>query len=558
MGRSPAPYSVRKGKKIIMKDLIDVANEYEDSDGYKSLQKRTRAMNAKLAYHNSSKHVNEMIKDLQIYHRINDTLNGYWPPIAPYADYPELPMTNLSGFPDDLLNFSSWVASELSMMTEEVCLGILGIVSIASRGRYVLELTPTWKEAGPLHIVMAKDSGSKKSALFDILTSPLRKYEQEQRNISSKPNPEISKLVLQENDKLARSEIKAILQKPDGRTQLDAYIQQAGEKRQKLTNDFGEQSPLTVLTTHCTIPALEQEMSRQGGVAGICATEDVFNRLRLYDKTASAELLLQSYDMDNYSRSITNRPSINLSKPTIAMLIGMQPEILLSYYDKKHLRENGFLNRLTPCFMSSLTDYGNIRQWNQKEVDKLQENYDRKIGAIIRACFTQSPTREIYPLKVSPSAYDLVKNYEKELVCYPTDSPFHGFLKKHPGRVVRLAGCLHILRHEDPTRHAIDEYDMTLAINFGRGIQAHAKYAFDGDNRKIRNDAHRILSFIDHNRYLVFDVTDISQNLYKMNKGKVLNAVEYLESNGYVKRIAVHERTTVYVVNPYVFNSYSW
>lgn len=515
----------------------------------------TDNMNAVVAYHNSSKHFQEMLKDLYVCQLVNNARQGCWLNPQWFYDTPPYCSPDLNLWPDDLRQFATSLSNEFSMEPWEICLAVMGIVAIASRGRYLVELAPYWVEAVTLYIVLAKVSGSRKSALFNILLNPLREYEQDQRNASTGGSDEIRKLVYQEQKKLALADIRSVLRNNDP-DQLKDLIQHEGEKLEQMKAKLGDKPLPVLLAAHCTIPALEQEMSRQGGSVGICVAEDPFKRLQLLDKSRCApEILLESYDLSDYYRPLTNRPPVSLYKASIAMLVGMQPEILLSYYDKPHLRDDGFLNRLTPCFMSKSFPIGQHSE--RQNIDVVRRRYDRKIRTLIETHFTQSSKREIYTLKVSPDAYRRVKAYENELDNYPRQMPAKGFFEKHHGRAVRIASCLHLWRHaeSDPKRHIISDQDMEAAISLCQALCGHAEYAFDGEKRKLCKDARRVLQFIRRTGFGEFTSTDVSKNLENMPKDRLLPVLDFLERNRYIQKIHVPSRATICIVNPQVFNS---
>ena len=539
-----------------MNDFLHPALQSDQTVEYGKIADATFKQNTIIQHYNSNKNVAKMIDDHRIRQLVNDVWNMPWPYPKMIIDNPPPYQADLYNWPEDLVQFASCLASELSMSPEDVCLAVIGVIAIASQGRYVVEISPSWKEAVTQYMVMAKSSGSRKSALFDSLLTPLREYQQELQTPFRDKSHELNKIVMQEHDKLMRAEIKQCLRNDD-EDELEDIISLQTEKRKELERRFTV-SPLPVLlTTNGTIAALEQTIKLQGGTIGICTAEDPFKQMNLRDKAkVNHGILLVGYDFGSYHKPVTNQKPIFLDKVSIAMLVGMQPEILLSYYDIKHLREDGFLNRLTVWFMP---EHITTPQYLQNAATVPQENYNSKIYKILKESYAQRSSQDCLRLKLSYTAHDHLLRYQSHLNnSHQNYGPSKGFLKKHPGRVVRLAACLHLWRYAgDICRHqTIDDKDMVTAISLGSLLEAHAEFAFNADNRRTCKDARRVLRYIIKTGYPMFTLTDVSQNLSAMPKIKLLPVLEFLERNQHIRRVVTPSRATICLANPHLFTPF--
>lgn len=259
--------------------------------------------------------------------------------------------------------------------------------------------------------------------------------------------------------------------------------------------------------------------------------------------------------MKPYLRAKTHHAPVRIDKPALSILAAIQPEVLLTYYAKDHLRDNGFLNRILPCFMGSNYKWVIPRE-PQVEDDKLRRQYHQKITAILKRCTGPGNPRPRFRLTLSPSAYGQINAYQTYVTSHPTFPDYlKGFVSKHPGNAIRIAACLHLWRHAGtgvaPEDAPINGSDMATAIELCKALLPHAAYAFDTQGRELSKDMQRVLNWIRRHQYRTFTVTDIQHGLSGIKQDKALLIASTLEGYKYLRLVVTPGRATICALNPY-------
>ena len=530
----------------------------------------TKEMNAYTNYFTACKKTQAMNADIAFESSIQHAMTMHWPsPRFLYAA-PPTGVPSLSFAPADLTQFAELLGEAYGMNSWEVLLGVLGCVSIASRGCFRVQVESNWVEPVSLYMVFAKASGSKKSSYLQKLSEPIQNY---QLVLQSKFNSFLAQTeekVITSLERTKQKEIVCSLKKClDNGDKLDTLREHMGnevEKLQKIRSIASSPTSLPVLLTeNFTLSALEQELQKQGGVMGICTAEDPFSKLNLLAKNSGVpSLLLKSYNMEPYSRPITNRRPITLDRPSISMVVAMQPEILLQYYECSHLINCGFLHRLTPCFMQN-RERGMTQQVQLNDKDYAYNLYHEKITSMLNRTYSRNCARPSNTLHLSDDAHEQILQYKTYLDGllfvqgnYSFRQRANGCIRKHHGLAVRLAACLHLWRHDNPVKYDICGDDMCTAIMLSNVLVQHACYAYDTESRENMNNAKRILYWVYRHMHNRFTITEVSQGCNKLPKGKAEPAVTLLEAYGWLRCIRHPGKATVYVMNPYYYSQYNY
>lgn len=521
-----------------------------------SIQQATQSMNMGTAYNKATKSFHESLKDRVMENQVNNAFYSMWGFLVPFCSYPPVCTPSLAGAPEDLLGFAHHLACEFETAVWEALLGMVGIVSIASRGGYCVEVKSYHSEAVNLYIAFARESGSRKSAWIKTLSEPIREYQRELQSAfnshSSLCMAEQTKIVLAEKKSAIRKEIRERIKQKN--VSLSDIVYQNTKELLEFQGPSDAHQCLPVLFGESFTPAaLEQEMSRQGGIMSLCSAEDPFTKLRLTDKTqGSITLLLKSYDLEDYTRLVADRPAISISNPSVSMLIAMQPKVLLSYYDKPQLCATGFMERISPCFLTplSITNPPITHMSDKSEGQRLREVYNHKISKMVREQFMKTSVRCIDSLKIDPHGYEDLCAYEAELRSRAAfNGNASGFIKKNRGRAIRIAACLHLWRYDNPVEQNISANDVAVGISLSRALMEHAFYAFDMDKRKLIHNANKILDWVRRHRWSQFTATDVSQS-NGLPKNKLIPVLDFLEQHNYMRQVVVPGRSNACIMNP--------
>ena len=145
--------------------------------------------------------------------------------------------------------------------------------------------------------------------------------------------------------------------------------------------------------------------------------------------------------------------------------------------------------------------------------DPVPNNVLREYHSGIRSLIDTKPATnssgEISPyiLKLTPDAYELWKEFQREVEKDMRDGGMFEHLKdwagKLPGAVGRLAGLQHCVEHanEQPWSFAIDDETLGRTLNLAALLSRHALAAFDlmGADKDL-NSARKVWQWIERNR----------------------------------------------------------
>ena len=476
------------------------------------------------------------------------------PQIFPYSSPPDL-----QHVPADLCYLAESLASKFEMATWEVLLAILATIGAAISGQYVVHVDKIWQEPVQLYVILAKNSGSMKSALLETLLKPIKARQKRLTDFSNDPQrQQCLKLTEEYNQLISNKKKKEFLKTiaNSGWTNEDvaALIQKhVGDISEKLISVEQESNKIPFISNF-TPSSLELLMSRHNAIS-ICSMEDPFATCRLGDKSAVFQnLLLHGYGSESYHHP-KRHGDVCIPEASISILATMTPETLLKYYNKEILHENGFLNRLLPCFMSDnkyLSEGANHAKRTNHDIGLLEDFYG-KTEKLLDQRLAMGANRIITPLRLDEGAERRVREYRENLCAFPFDQRCKGFIAKHPGRAIRLAALLHGIRFELPKEHAISSTDMYTAISMCEALIPHACYALDKERRKLLIDAERVIRFIKEHPSPKVMVSTISKNLHGLPKDKLLPVLDILSDHEYLFKVVSPSGTPEWVVNPHIF-----
>lgn len=479
--------------------------------------------------------------------------NHQWPApkfLLPYL--PSLPDNCYQYLPDDLLRLAQKIANSLDMSVWEVVLAIIASISCAIPGVFYVDLGNKWIEPVLLYTVFAKKSGSRKSALLRYLFAEHYKYQDKllkqhanrhslEKNLIAVNN----KIVLERGKKKVESLIFSGNYNANDLKKEIAKIASSSEMM------FVEnETNISVLIADSFTPTgIEKVLRNNGGAVSICSAEDPFSGSGIeYPSRTFPEVLLKGFDAEEFGRA-TGRKSNELFKPYISMFVTMTPENLLKYYDKAHLINNGFLNRILPCFLDNypiIFDKSATLRTNDTDL----EHYYRKISDLLALRISMVNSKPI-SLRLNSNAYSHLQSFSgRQSNNYATPSYLEGFIAKLPGKAIRMAACLHVWRHENPHKLEISDADFYVAQELCTVLGHHADYGLNSKERALVVDAKRVLSLLVEKGVNSFTLSDISKNLNNMGKNKALPVFDFLSRKNYLMPVQYNGAIPNWVVNP--------
>jgi hypothetical protein len=429
---------------------------------------------------------------------------------------------------------------------------ILSGLSVAAVGRGWVEGAPGWTEPLAFWGVSALPPGSRKSPVVGEIAAPFDRLELEAAETYRTEAQ--GKEGLLEAAKARHAATVTRLGKLDS---LDGGIARAGLEAElaaaeKEIDELTVAEPRQYLTADFTPESLAMELNENGGVIGVLEDEGgVFGNItgRYTNGTPKLDLILKSYDGKRpFKQSRVGRHRINVPWPTIAIGLAVQPSVLADTTATPMLRERGLMGRFAYCVPADTV--GTRTNRGVPELPQaLREAWTDTLETItaLPLCEPGQPRRII---RLDHDAQEAHLDYRDALE--PRLHPETGDLafmadwaSKHAGRVLRVAGLLHLAAGHDPAE-PIDFRTMAAAIDIGDWMIEHAARVYGGWRAAAGPDMTgplAILRWIRRTQPTSFTVRDFhaaSKGQVWVNAEAIKDALVVLAEAGWITSVEEH------------------
>lgn len=267
--------------------------------------------------------------------------NQEWEKPIPFneTDTPPFPSESLPG---PLAAFVKSLSE--STQTPEEMAGILslGVLATAFQSKFMVEITPDWREPLCLYCVAVAPPGERKSAVISALTKPLYEYEADRRK--------------QEAVEVAQNQTeRAVLEKAlDSAKNMAARGgEYSAEKREEALEiaaqlaQFEDKQPFRLIVDDTTPEKLVDVMDAQMGCITVCSAEGgLFDTLRgRYERNANFDIYLKGHAGDPIVIDRISRKTNSIPNPRLTMMLTIQPQVLSGLMSNATLRGRGLCGR---------------------------------------------------------------------------------------------------------------------------------------------------------------------------------------------------------------------
>ena len=305
-----------------------------------------------------------------------------------------------------------------------------------------------------LYLVIVGSPGERKSSAFAKAVLPVYRWQNARR--------EVYKQELAEDEtacKLKEKESEALERQLGDKKITPEKRQQLGNELTSLRRDQEElQPPISpeILATDTTAEALSNLMERTGETAGIFSDEADFLKILagLYNRgtAGNLQLPLTAYDGAPFSR-LRGKGTMFLSRPLLSICLYAQPTLYEEIRSNSELQGRGLVGRLLFCVPQSMAGKRDVRKCVR--IDKAAETaYCDLLGGFLDT--SQQPERTIPVIPWEHDAADVMLDYLQTVENSMADgNPMEqakDYASKAGGVVLRIAGVLHMLWTQDPTK----------------------------------------------------------------------------------------------------------
>ena len=449
---------------------------------------------------------------------------------------PESQNLNLPSFPVECLpvslkEYSAAVAKNIQVPIDMTAAAALAVAAICVQGKFEVNVKPGWNEPLNLYIVETANPSERKSPVVKAMTYPLyrdtKQYNEEQA-------VEISEYRTRHNILQA-----AVNRLTDQASKGKADTEEVLEKERELMElEKHPVKPLRLLADDATPEALTSLMAENNGKMAVISSEGGLFDMAAgqYNDHVNIDVLLKAFTGDSIMIDRKGRPSEQIDRPCLTMLLTVQPSVLNTVMENETFRGRGFLARILYTLPRSMV--GQRRFETEPVPHVVREGYEVLLNALLSISVPEFPEQ----IRLSKPAYLEAKQFAEALEKQLPDEleELQDWAGKYHGQVMRVAGILHCCRYDkDAAKYPIDLETMQAAERIGEYFLSHAKAAFQImgllDSKTVK-DAKYILKRLE----TVNDNEISKRGLIRMCMGRFPSAedmdpgLKELEERGYI------------------------
>jgi hypothetical protein len=402
------------------------------------------------------------------------SLGGEWGTPIPLEDLtgPPFPMEHL---PTDMQAYAEAVTRDTGAPLDLVVWVMLGTISAATRGRYVVSPKSTWREPAILQTAQIVASGGGKSPAYAAITRPLVTWEERQR-VAYKEDLQRWQV---KHKSLSVVEKKAQREAEKPQAADDAMLGLEAVQLDILKNAEAKPILQSIMVNDLTPAALWKFLFRQGGSAAAISPEgEFFRNAYRYSDAPIWEPFLKGFSGDPHDLKRAgddDDDGLSIPRVILTICVAMQQQVMEDLGQQRGFDGLGVLARLLTTFPTAAPT---ARTLTTPVPSALQEAWEQRMLRIAEggAGSAYAPIR--LPLSVEAAevfAEEYAWYADAELAGVFLDMEEWG--RKYRGQVLRVAGQLHVFESDQPHVDEMSGQNMARAIGIMRPAIEHARIA---------------------------------------------------------------------------------
>lgn len=468
-------------------------------------------------------------------------------------------------FPELAQRYIEEVSRSTETPVELASLLFLSVVATAAQKKYEIELKKSYREPVNIWVLPALPPGSRKSSVYSEITSPLRKWEEEQNNL-------LGYLVASQVSKQKTLETKIKhLRNLAAKTREESSLDEIQEQILALEKNLENIPTLPQLWTSDITPEHLGTLMAQNSEAMAILNDEggIFDILAgLYSNgRTNLDLFLKSWSGTPVRVERQSKPPVFLNKPLLTIGLTVQPHVIKNACKNKNFRDRGLLGRFLFVMPKSNIGY---RTFEENPIDEtVKINYQASIASILNHPFNMEDNiPHKYVFKLEPEALLKFNEFSKamETMMGPElNYLFHinDWASKLCGQVGRIAALLHIFRyaHEKPWDRKISLQDMHGAIKIGHALIRHALKVFSQIDEELGYSiAEDILNWIKNSNIEQFTQRECLRKLRRYDKKTLRIGLNILKDRDFLHEFSeirsIGAPSATFIVNPKYKNIY--
>lgn len=472
--------------------------------------------------------------------------------------------------PTDMYAIARHIAKTTNTDVFSCLMSVCAATAIAMRGRYRVLLEKYWAEMLNLYILIAKNSGQKKSALCEMTKHPHRIFLSRRKPKAAKTDrrSQIQSTILN----AAKASEKAVIAKytskirksGESATCISAMIKELTSVRDEFAEHITPKHTREEIFVDVTTSlGLVKKLESNGETIAMMEPEAGMFLSRFFKDKSLVPLLLKGYGCEPYQYDTsTHGKCAYLERPSINILLMLQNNIMFRLFDDNILEDIGLFPRTLPILGGHFIDL----PWDREIYDNPKNDqdwmalYEEKILNILEFTYTQDTDREIFDIPCEPSARSILLDFERDNTKSIASGQYLHmvpFIRKLHGTAARIAGIIHGWTHTRPHEHPITVKEIEAGIALAKICRDHANIAFDNKSRETMHFATKILKYLlkqDWTRSKpLISASDLQRNIRGMKSEKCLPALEFLEQHNFIRLHHEPKYAPLCILHPNLF-----
>lgn len=482
-----------------------------------------------------------------------------------YAPHLQSSWNIIHSLPESLQQIVAPISQATGFDHLTVTIAVLSAISTALCGRFKICLTPTWQEIVSLYALIVAPSGSRKSALINLIKHPLLQAMKEKQAEYDKYSRDAKRLAKEQQKaiELARNlDIKDMVKSCRSAGVGSNYrklVQMVGESDQEVAeveeNIRSKIPPArpNLFIGNFTESGLFQALFKHGEYQASMEDEGgLIDNIITIGKRFNIDLILNAYDQTSNFRT-TGHNEIYLNHPSLNLLYALQPEIAAKFFRKNSDKKRGLPAR----FMTVFAHQGHTcsATYTTEVVSDFSAYYGTVLKSILNLNYTQERHRQIFSLEVEPGARAELENFNSRNLWRIQNGQeyMESFLSKLHGMACRMAGVLHLWGYYSGSwgMTPITIQTVCSAITVAEALIPHADHAYRPTGMIATETAERLDNHIRSARLPYVKPRDARNDIGRdLSMKEVLIGFERLRQYNRVAELFDHTGARIYVVHP--------
>ncbi len=474
-------------------------------------------------------------------------------------DFPAiLPITHftLPAFPSGV--YPAWLeeyvnAVALSTQTPSDLAALLSLAALATCLAKRIQIAPRedWREPVNIYTVCALPSGTRKTAVFKMMTHPLFEYEREVNRARRADllAAESERVVLEQV--ISRVRAEAAKAPEELRPEYTEKLRELARQQQELEERAAK--PFQMLADDVTPEKLANLLAQNGGRFAILSDDtNIFDMMagKYNGGVANLDVYLKGHSGGDLKVGRIGRDTDVVERPALTLGLAVQPEMLQGLMRKPGFRGRGLLGRWLYSYPEARVGWREMIDvpYVQPELIAVYRGNIRRLAALGPTCddFGNATEETLTFERVAREKFWYwAQTIETRQRPGADLEDMKDWASKLHGLVARISALLHVawhIDHDAPWTLPIDVNTLDRALRLGQYAVHHAKVAFaEMGADDTLNRSRRVLEWLRRSERALFTRRDVQRALPTVfvRAQELDQPLKLLTERGYIRHVVV-------------------